>query len=47
MIESRSWPANERFTRQQSIIEPVLTSEDAREGAAAFAQKRQPVWQGR
>jgi enoyl-CoA hydratase len=47
MVESRSWPANERFTRQQSIIVPVLTSADAKEGATAFAEKRQPVWQAR
>ena len=26
---------------------PVFTSEDAREGAAAFAEKRAPVWKGR
>jgi len=45
MVESRSWPANERFTRQQPIIGPVLTSQDAQEGARAFAEKRPPVWQ--
>ena len=44
MVESRSWPANERFARQQPIIEPVLTSRDAQEGARAFAEKRPPVW---
>ncbi len=47
MVESRSWPANERFTRQQSIIGPVLASQDAQEGARAFAEKRPPVWQAR
>ena len=34
-------------TTQGEILNPVLSSEDAREGAAAFAEKRDPVWQGR
>ena len=33
--------------RQGEILGPVLSSEDAREGAAAFAEKRAPVWTGR
>jgi len=28
------------------VIRPVFTSADAMEGAAAFAQKRPPVWRG-
>jgi enoyl-CoA hydratase/carnithine racemase len=47
IVESRSWPVEERFARQREIIEPVMTSEDAREGARAFAEKRRPNWQGR
>ena len=33
--------------RQQAIVGGVFTSEDAREGAAAFAEKRAPVWKGK
>jgi enoyl-CoA hydratase len=41
------WPATEAFTRQSELVEPVMTSEDAKEGAAAFAEKRAPRWQGK
>lgn len=40
------WPAGERWSRQEEIMRPVLTSADAREGATAFAEKRAPVWRG-
>lgn len=45
--EYRDWPAGERWTRQAAIVEPVFNSEDAREGAGAFAEKRAPRWQRR
>lgn len=45
--ESADWPESEMFARQAPIIAPVFTSEDAREGAAAFAEKRKPAWKGR
>jgi enoyl-CoA hydratase len=35
------------WRRQGEILGPVLNSEDAREGAAAFAEKRAPEWRGR
>ncbi len=45
--EQRDWPIAEMFARQLEITAPILASEDAREGAAAFAQKRKPDWKGR
>ncbi len=31
---------------QREIVDPVFRSADAREGATAFAEKRDPVWRG-
>lgn len=47
LTEGRDWPQDEFFARQAAIVEPVLDSEDAQEGARAFAQRREPVWRGR
>ena len=47
IVESASWTADEMWERQGRILDPVLASEDAREGAAAFAEKRAPQWTGR
>lgn len=44
---SRDWPQDEAFSRQQEISDSVFASEDAKEGAAAFAERRTPVWRGR
>ncbi len=46
IAESGDWNSAEAFRRQAEIITPVFTSADAREGALAFAEKRQPVWRG-
>jgi enoyl-CoA hydratase len=41
------WGEEEFWVRQGELSGPVFGSEDAREGATAFAEKRAPVWRGR
>jgi enoyl-CoA hydratase len=45
--QQADWTEGEFWQRQGELAEPVFRSEDAREGATAFAEKREPVWQGR
>ncbi|CAN5586280.1 crotonase/enoyl-CoA hydratase family protein [soil metagenome] len=47
LVESHGWPADETWERQWAISGPVFTSEDAQEGAAAYAERRNPTWKGR
>jgi enoyl-CoA hydratase len=44
---AHDWSEEEAWAKQREIVGPVFTSEDAREGATAFAEKRAPNWQGR
>jgi enoyl-CoA hydratase len=47
ITESADWPTGEAFARQAPLLTAVMGSQDAQEGARAFAEKRPPVWQGR
>ena len=42
-----TWSPEEGFERQSELAGPVVLSDDAREGVAAFAEKRAPHWTGR
>jgi enoyl-CoA hydratase len=45
--EQGEWSDDEFWRRQDRIARVAMHSEDAREGATAFASKREPVWRGR
>src|SRR3954471_16147129 len=45
--EQYDWSTAEMWDRQGAISGPVFGSEDAKEGATAFKEKREPRWQGR
>jgi enoyl-CoA hydratase len=47
VVEQAAWSPDEAWERQREIAGPVMGSEDAREGAIAFAEKREPQWKGR
>jgi enoyl-CoA hydratase len=47
MRRTFDWTEEQAWQHQKEIVDPVFTSEDAREGAAAFAEKRAPRWRGR
>jgi enoyl-CoA hydratase len=45
--EAHGWRDADVWERQRPLTESVLASEDAKEGALAFTEKRDPVWRGR
>jgi enoyl-CoA hydratase len=47
LLRQADWTEEEFWREQGEIAGPVMTSEDAREGATAFSEKRDPVWKGR
>ncbi len=44
--ESLDWLDAEFFDRQDRIAGPIFESNDSHEGAAAFFERRRPVWRG-
>lgn len=46
LASARDWDQREFWERQGVLSAPVFSSSDAREGATAFAEKRDPVWTG-
>src|SRR6202000_414557 len=47
ITKAADWTFEEGWDGQQAILGPVFASQDAREGARAFAEKRAPQWTGR
>jgi enoyl-CoA hydratase len=47
VLKATDWTLEDGWREQEKIYGPVFASEDAREGARAFAEKRPPVWTGR
>ncbi|WP_017573340.1 crotonase/enoyl-CoA hydratase family protein [Nocardiopsis halotolerans] len=46
ITSSDDWSTEQMWERQNELTGPVFVSQDAMEGAAAFAEKRAPVWKG-
>ncbi len=47
VLQQQDWLLGEIVERQREVAGHVIESEDAKEGARAFYEKRKPQWQGR
>jgi enoyl-CoA hydratase len=47
VLNQSDWSQEEMWKKQTEIVMPIFGSEDAIEGATAFAEKRAPNWKGK
>jgi enoyl-CoA hydratase len=47
VIETEGLPEEEALAKELAIGWPILSTEDAKEGPRAFAEKRKPVFKGK